>query len=114
MDTVSGDTLRGHLDTLVLATLREGEAHGYEVLRRLEERGCGLLRLQDGTLYPALYRLEESGCIKGRWEEEGTSHRGHRRRVYAITGKGRQELARRREGWKSFVNVIGGILEAGQ
>ena len=64
METIQGDQLRGHLETLVLSTLERGEAHGLEILRRLEEAGCGLLHLKEGSLYPALYRLEESGKVE--------------------------------------------------
>ena len=56
MESIHGDKLRGHLETMVLSTLEQGEAHGLEILRRLEEAGCGLLRLKEGSLYPALYR----------------------------------------------------------
>ena len=55
MKSIGGDKLRGHLETIVLSVLERGEAHGLEVLRRLEEAGCGLLHLKEGSLYPALY-----------------------------------------------------------
>jgi DNA-binding PadR family transcriptional regulator len=111
MAKISGDTLRGHLETMVLAALARGEAHGYEITRRLEGWGSGLLNLQEGTLYPALYRLEGAGCIRGRWEEKPAGIRGPRRRTYRLTSKGRKELSRRQESWRSFVTVVGGILE---
>jgi DNA-binding PadR family transcriptional regulator len=112
MNEISGDTLRGHLEMMVLAVLSHGEAHGYEIARRLEEHGSGLLELKEGTLYPALYRLEEAGHIRGRWEEKPTGIRGPRRRTYRLTPKGLRELALRQESWRRFVNVVGGILEA--
>src|SRR3984893_6330918 len=52
MEAINGDKLRGHLETMVLSLLEQGEAHGLEILRRLEEAGCGLLRLKEGSLYP--------------------------------------------------------------
>ena len=61
MQKIEGDALRGHLENLILAVLARGEAHGLEILRRLESAGCGALTLKEGTLYPALYRMEESG-----------------------------------------------------
>ncbi len=61
MPAIDGDKLRGHFETLILATLEKGEGHGLEILRRLEEGGCGLLKLKEGSLYPALYRLESAG-----------------------------------------------------
>ena len=76
METINGDKLRGHLESLILATLERGEAHGLEILRRLEVGGCGLLKLKEGSLYPALYRLEEAGEIAATWEREQTGRRG--------------------------------------
>ena len=76
METISGDKLRGHLESLILATLDRGEAHGLEILRRLEVGGCGLLKLKEGSLYPALYRLEEAGEISATWERRQTGRRG--------------------------------------
>src|ERR1700751_4405453 len=58
MEAIQGDKLRGHLEAMVLSTLERGEAHGLEILHRMEEAGCGLLRLKEGSLYPALYRLQ--------------------------------------------------------
>ena len=110
MGTISGDTLRGHLETMVLAALEHGDAHGFEILHRLEDGGCGLLRLREGTLYPALYRLEKAGCIRGKWEDNSLRHRGPRRRIYRLNAKGRRELAARRERWREFVRVVGGIV----
>ena len=76
MKGIEGDKLRGHLETLILSVLERGDAHGLEILRRLEVLGCGLLRLKEGSLYPALYRLEEAGKIAGLWEEEPHGRRG--------------------------------------
>ena len=112
MDAITGDKLRGHLETMVLAALERGEAHGLEILRRLDEVGCGLLRLKEGSLYPALYRLEEAGKVQAAWEEEPHGRRGARRRIYRLTSKGRRELAKGRAEWASFVRIIGGIVGA--
>ncbi len=111
MSTLSGDTLRGHLETMVLAVLQRREAHGYEILRRLEEAGCGALRLKEGTLYPALYRLERDGLVEAAWERD-VQRRGPRRRIYCLTPKGKRQLKGRRLAWKEFVSVIGRIVEA--
>src|SRR2546423_330174 len=82
--------LRGHLETMILSALERSEAHGLEILRRLEEAGCGLLRLKEGSLYPALYRLEEATKIEAAWEEQGHGRRGARRRIYRLTRLGKQ------------------------
>ena len=110
--TLTGAQLRGHLETMALAALERGEAHGFEVLRRLEAAGCGALKLKEGSLYPALYRLEEQGAVKARWEENPGGRRGPARRVYSLTPKGRRCLRRGREDWALFVNVIGSIVGA--
>src|SRR5262245_30643431 len=110
MEAIHGDKLRGHLETMILSTLEGGEAHGLEILRRLEETGCGLLRLKEGSLYPALYRLEEAGEVKAVWEAEPHGRRGARRRIYHLTAKGRRKLDAGRTEWRQFVRVLGGIL----
>jgi DNA-binding PadR family transcriptional regulator len=110
MEPISGDKLRGHLELLILATLERGEAHGLEILRRLEAGGCGLLSLREGSLYPALYRLEEAGEVAAVWQKEPTGRRGPRGRMYRLTAKGRGRLARGREEWQSFVITLGNIL----
>ena len=110
MDTIDGDKLRGHLETLILATLEKGEAHGLEILRRLEERGCGLLKLKEGSLYPALYRLESAGEVVAAWEKQASGRRGARRRMYRLTSKGNRKLHKGRDEWRTFVSTLGQIL----
>ena len=112
MEAIHGDKLRGHLETMVLSTLERGEAHGLEILRRLDESGCGLLRLKEGSLYPALYRLEAAGAVKAVWEAEPHGRRGARRRIYQLTTKGQRHLDAGRVEWQQFVRVLGGILGA--
>src|SRR5690242_6360044 len=112
MEAISGDKLRGHLEMLILATLERGAAHGLEILRRLEEKGCGLLKLKEGSLYPALYRLEEAGEVKAEWEEEAHGRRGARRRIYRLTAAGKRKLQAGRLAWREFVRITGDILGA--
>jgi DNA-binding PadR family transcriptional regulator len=112
MEAITGDKLRGHLETLVLSTLERGEAHGLEILRRLEETGCGLLRLKEGSLYPALYRLEAAGEVRAVWEDEPHGRRGARRRIYRLTARGQHKLDEGRRDWQQFVRILGGILGA--
>src|SRR5262249_46006858 len=112
MEPIRGDSLRGHLETIALAALEQGEAHGFEILRRLEEAGCGALRLKEGSLYPALYRLEEAGLIPSAWGDGTGNGRGPPRRGYQLTKKGARRLADGRGEGGHFVSVIGGILGA--
>jgi DNA-binding PadR family transcriptional regulator len=112
MEAIQGDKLRGHLEAMVLSTLEPGEAHGLEILHRLEQAGCGLLRLKEGSLYPALYRLEAAGAVKAVWEPQPHGRRGARRRIYRLTPKGQRQLEAGRVEWQHFVRVLGGILGA--
>jgi PadR family transcriptional regulator, regulatory protein PadR len=115
MQRIQGDALRGHLENLILAVLERSSGHGLEILRRLEAAGCGALTLKEGTLYPALYRLEASGLVKAEWEDDEDSAkrgRGPRRRIYRLSPKGKRQLAKSREQFQQFVQVIGGILGA--
>lgn len=112
MQPIHGDKLRGHLENLVLAALSKGEAHGFEIIKRLEAAGSGALQLKEGSLYPALYRLEAEGMVKAAWEEGGTARRGPRRRIYQLTAKGSNRLEQSRGEWDVFVRVISGILGA--
>src|SRR4029077_18547886 len=101
MEAINGDKLRGNLETMVLSTLEQGEAHGLEILRRLEEAGCGLLRLKEGSLYPALYRLEAAGEVKADWEAEPHGRRGARRRIYRLTAEGQSKTDPGRGAWEA-------------
>src|SRR5437762_2171069 len=112
MPPIDGDLLRGHLQTLILSALRRGDAHGFELLKRLEDAGSGALQLKEGSLYPALYKLEAAGLVKGAWEDSDSTRRGPRRRVYRLTPKGGRRLDQARGEFEQFVTIIGGILGA--
>lgn len=79
---------RGMNELLVLAALRDGPLHGYQIALELERRSGGLFALQHGTLYPILHRLERRRRITGKWAQVG----GRRRRVYALTKAGEKQL----------------------
>jgi len=103
-----GEALKGHLDLLLLAILAEGPAHGYAVIESLRLRSNGLFDLPEGTVYPALHRLESQGLLRSRWQEDAP----RRRRVYELTSKGQQSLAKRQDEWRKFskaVNATAGI-----
>lgn len=109
---VSGKSLHGHLDTMALAVLDKGEAHGFEVWKRLEEQGKGGLKLKEGSLYPALYRLEKAGLVVARWDEDESKRRGPKRRIYKISRKGKRQLDQGRQEWQHFVSVVGRVVGA--
>ena len=109
---ITGDKLRGHLETLVLSSLEQGEAHGLEIVKRVDAAGSGALKLKEGSLYPALYRLEQAGFVKAQWEGEGSGRRGARRRIYRLSNKGKRQLAHRSREWADFVTIMNNVLGA--
>jgi PadR family transcriptional regulator, regulatory protein PadR len=101
------ETIRGHLDMLLLAVLRREPGHGYAVIQRLADASHGAFDLPEGTIYPALHRLERKGLLESREVE----FEGRRRRVYAITSTGREALVEHVDEWRSFSISIGHTLE---
>ncbi len=106
---MKGEWLKGHLDVLLLALLQPRPAHGYAIIEAIRTRSGGHFDLPEGTIYPALHRLELAGLLASHWvQPEG----GRKRRVYALTDKGRQSLVERRAGWQSFASGIDRVLGA--
>jgi transcriptional regulator len=103
---MQGQTLKGHLDLLLLAVVGVGPAHGYAIAERLRTRSGGALNLPEGTLYPALHRLERSGLLASGWDEVSS----RRRRVYRLTSKGVKALAKRHHEWMAFAKVVDGVV----
>lgn len=101
-----GETLKGHLDMLLLAAVAPGPSHGYAILQVLRDRSGGLFDLPEGTIYPALHRLEAAGRLAGEWEEV----QGRRRRVYRLTATGRRALQAQTEEWAAFSGAVGGVI----
>ena len=102
------DVLQGTLDLMVLKTLDTmGPQHGYGIAQRLQQVSEQVLRLNQGTLYPALLRLEQRGWISSRW---GTSENNRKAKFYAITRSGRKQLAKEAEKWQRISGVIGRLL----
>ena len=100
------EVLRGHVDLLLLATLRQGPSHGYAIVEQLRDQSEGAFDLAEGTVYPALYRLERASLLSSTW----TKAEGRRRRVYRLTRRGRAELDRERTEWKSFAAAVEAVL----
>ena len=80
---------RGIHELLVLAVLREGPRHGYQIALDVEAHSNGVFRFRHGTLYPILHRMEANGFIQGRWSSGG----GRRKKVYSLTGAGSRRLS---------------------
>jgi DNA-binding PadR family transcriptional regulator len=106
---MSAEMLKGHLDAVLLATIGDAALHGYAIIEAIRTRSGGHFDLPEGTIYPALHRLELAGLLASRWvQPEG----GRKRRVYALTDKGRDSLVERRAGWQSFASGIDLLLDA--
>jgi PadR family transcriptional regulator PadR len=110
MSEIKGDALRGHLQTLILSSLKHSPAHGFQILQRLEQAGSGALKLKEGSLYPALYRLEADKLITGQWEDSASPRRGPRRRIYRLTPKGRRHFKLAAGDFHHFVSVLTKIV----
>src|SRR5919109_4037706 len=94
------DALQGSLPLLVMKLLaRRGPLHGYAIATQIESMSEDLLRVEEGSLYPALHRLEEAGTIKAKWT---TTETGRRARVYEITAAGRRQLESDEVRWKAI------------
>ena len=102
------DLLQGTLDMLILKALSAGAMHGYGVGQRIELLAEAMLKVEEGSLYPALYRLEERGWIKSEW---GTSDNNRRARFYTLTAAGRKQLGVETENWRRLVLAVGKVMQ---
>jgi PadR family transcriptional regulator, regulatory protein PadR len=103
------DRLQGTLDLLILKTLTWGPAHGYAIARWIEQLTGEVLRVGEGSLYPALHRLEERAWVQATWELSETKRRT---RVYRLTTKGRAQLRAESGSWREFVDAVAKVLDA--
>jgi len=101
------DLLQGTLDLLILKALSLGPMHGYGVGQRIMQMAEELLKIEEGSLYPALYRLEEKDWIKSEW---GISENNRRARFYKLTPAGRKQLNIEEENWQRFALAMGKVL----
>ena len=90
------DLMQGTLELLILNTLARESMHGYGIVQRIHEAAEDLLKVEDGSLYPALYRMEERGLIKSEW---GVSENNRRAKFYKLTRTGQRKLEAERANW---------------
>jgi PadR family transcriptional regulator len=102
------DLPQGTLDLLILKTLALQPQHGWAISERIQQISSDVLRVQQGSLYPALHRLERRGWIKARW---GVSGNNRRAKYYELTGTGRKQLAAEKSDWKKLAAAVARILE---
>jgi PadR family transcriptional regulator PadR len=108
MTPPTGEVLQGTLDLIVLKTLDAmGPQHGYGIAVRIQQVSEDLLKLNQGTLYPALLRLEQRGWISSKW---GVSENNRKAKFYTLTRNGRRQLATETESWERMASVIQRLL----
>jgi PadR family transcriptional regulator PadR len=103
------DLPQGTLDLLILKTLGLGPQHGWAISERVQQISSDVLRIQQGSLYPALHRLQRRGWIAGSW---GTSENNRRAKYYELTAAGRRQLEVEETSWRKLAAAVGQILEA--
>lgn len=100
--------LQGTLAMLILKTLARGELHGYEIVRRIQQASEDVLKVEEGSLYPALYRMEEQGWIEAEW---GSSENNRRAKYYKLTRAGRKQLTAETSNWERVSGAIAKVLQ---
>lgn len=99
--------LQGTLDLLVLRALQEGPLHGYAVARWIGAASGDVLRVEEGSLYPALHRMESSGWLSSEWKQTET---GRRAKFYRLTRPGRKALGVESSVWRAFVAAVEKVI----
>jgi transcriptional regulator len=110
MSSPQAEVLQGTLDLLVLKTLDSmGAMHGFGIAMRIQQVSEDLLKLNQGTLYPALLRLEQRGWIASKW---GVSENNRKAKFYSLTRAGRKQLGEEAESWTRMSAMINRVLRA--
>jgi PadR family transcriptional regulator, regulatory protein PadR len=102
------DLMYGTLDMLILKALQQEPRHGLAIADRIHEISSEVLRVEQGSLYPALYRLEAEGWIKAEW---GVSDTNRKARYYSLTPAGRKQLTAEREHWERITAAVNTVLK---
>lgn len=105
--TKKPDALQGTLDLLVLKTLSRGPQHGYGIAAYVQQASDDMLRVEEGSLYPALHRMEQSGWIAAEWR---TTPNNRRARVYRITRAGQRRLGEEQDKWARLTEGVDKVL----
>lgn len=99
---------QGTLDLLILRTLATGNLHGWAISRRIQQQSGDVLKVGQGSLYPALYRLEDRGLLSSGW---GVSPEGRRAKFYKLSAAGRRSLARETAAWQVYSGAVNLVLQ---
>jgi PadR family transcriptional regulator PadR len=108
MAKTKNDNLQGTLALLVLKTLERGPMHGWGITLHIQRSSNEVLRVEEGSLYPALHRMEQERWIVSEW---GTSENNRRARFYRLTPLGRKQLSAERQNWKKITSAVALVLE---
>ncbi len=108
MTKSEADLLQGTLDLLILKTIALEPMHGYGVSLRIQQISKDVLRVRQGSLYPALYRLEQQGLITFEW---GTSENGRRAKYYRLTRAGQRRLESETASWERLSAAVSCVLQ---
>jgi transcriptional regulator len=102
------DSLQGSLDLLVLKILsRRSPLHGYAMMTAIQQMSEEVLRVEEGSLYPALHRMEEAGWVRAKWV---TKDNGRRARLYELTAAGKKQLAAEESRWQAVTSAVNRVL----
>ena len=104
------DLLQGTLDLLILKTVALEPMHGWAISQRIQQTSQDVLKVQQGSLYPALHRLEHQGWIKAEW---GASENNRRAKYYSLTAAGRKKLTSETSKWSRLSTAVNLILAEG-
>jgi PadR family transcriptional regulator, regulatory protein PadR len=108
MRAEKSDLLQGTLDMLILKIVALGPVHGYGISQRIRQISKEVLRVQQGSLYPALHRLEQRGWLEADW---GESDNGRQAKFYRLSAKGRRQLGKEESSWRRLAGAVTQILE---
>jgi PadR family transcriptional regulator PadR len=109
MTRTKNDILQGTLVLLVLKSLAvRGRLHGYAITSHIQAASSDLLRVEEGSLYPALHRMEQDGWLKAEW---GVSEKNREARFYALTAAGRRQLAHEQASWSRLIDGVARVLQ---
>jgi len=108
MAKTKNDNLQGTLALLVLKTLEQGPMHGWGITLHIQRISNEILRVEEGSLYPALHRMEQERWIVSEW---GTSENNRRARFYRLTALGRKQLSTERQNWEKITGAVALVLE---
>jgi PadR family transcriptional regulator, regulatory protein PadR len=103
-----GELLQGTLPLLILRVLAPGPNHGFAIARRIQNISNEVLRVEEGSLYPALHRMELDGWIQSKWGVTGNNRKA---RYYQLTRSGRKQLARETDRWVAIADAVAAILK---